>query len=146
MCQAYLRPIVTEKTEKDREEILKTIETTISSDLNSDGIKKKVEELNNSISDKISVLEQESTRKLVKLLERKRRKHERIERKLKNLPIDNDGHIKKTKYVYCASCKNPKSANCDYNLCRKCCKDKVWNQQIECKGEYTRFLPFLIIK
>ena len=137
-CQAYIRPIITEKSEKDREEILKTIETTIADDTSSVGIKKKVEELSKTISEKNDALEQEATRKLVKLLERKRRKHERIERKLKHLPTTTDGlsttKIKKEKYVYCQTCKNPKSANCDWNLCRSCCKDKIWTQKIECKG------------
>ena len=139
-CQAYIRPIITEKSEKDREEILKTVETTIADDTSSNGIKKKVEELSKTISEKNDAIEQEATRKLVKLLERKRRKHERIERKLKNFhpTTTNDGvnvsRIKNTKYVYCETCKNPKSANCDWNLCRSCCKDKVWTQKIECKG------------
>ena len=142
-CQAYIRPIITEKSEKDRAEIMKTIETTISDDLSSENIKKKVEELNSSINDKASVLEQESTRKLVKLLERKRRKHERIERKLKHIPTTTDGiteaQVKKDKYVYCLTCKNPKSKNCDYDLCRACCKDKIWNQKLECKGKFEKF-------
>ena len=144
MCQAYLRPIITEKSEKDREEILKTIETTISEDVSAEGIRKKVDELNNAmLNDKISELDQESTRKLVKLLERKRRKHERIERKLKHtspvvedLGVNSTPYIKKTKYTYCGSCKNPKSANCDFSLCRSCCKDKVWTEKVECKGDF----------
>ncbi len=148
-CQAYIRPIITEKSEKDREEILKTIETTIANDTSSDAIKKKVEELSKTISEKNDALEQEATRKLVKLLERKRRKHERIERKLKHLPTTKDGistaKIKKEKYVYCQTCKNPKSANCDWNLCRSCCKEKIWTQKIECKGFFKNFIKFVYI-
>ena len=75
--------------------------------------------------------------KLVKLLDRKRRKLERIERKMAyraktaNQPVV----PRPLRYVFCKTCKNPKGQNCEYELCRMCCKEKVFTEGIECKGK-----------
>jgi tRNA-dihydrouridine synthase 1 len=78
------------------------------------------------------IIDPEVARKLSKIIERKKRKQERIDRKLKYNDLGNKQ--KTTKYVNCDNCKNPRGETCSFNLCRKCCKDKVWNEQKECKG------------
>ena len=88
----------------------------------------------NNIKNEDEIVDPEIARKLSKLIERKKRKQERIERKLKHNSADLGHNQKKAKYVNCDHCKNPRGETCSFNLCRKCCKDKVWNEQKECKG------------
>ena len=150
MCQAYIRHPVAELKNNSAE--IKIVGELISLDSSSVAIKRHVDEITNNINENnINKSDQESAMKVVKLLERKRRKHERIERKQRY--IENNlkriskeageeftaAPIKKTKYVYCGNCKNPKSENCEHNLCRKCCKDKVFTEKIECKGKLFLF-------
>lgn len=34
----------------------------------------------------------------------------------------------------CASCPNPAGQRCDYALCKKCCKSKCYNEELDCSG------------
>lgn len=84
-----------------------------------------MEEITNNIND-LDSNEQDSAMRMVKHLERKRRKQERIEKKqnyiennLKNIKEYNDdpqGYLlkrHKMKYVLCDQCKNPRGENCE---------------------------------
>ena len=146
-CHAYIRPAINAETEKQREEIKKTLENTVAEDSNSTSIKRHLEELQSSINESTDKIEQETARKLAKLLERKRRKTERIEKKLKYIERnqsnkDGDIQVKKSKYINCNNCKNPKGDSCEHSLCRKCCKEKVFTEEIECKGNTSTTILF----
>jgi hypothetical protein len=76
--------------------------------------------------------------KVAKILDRKLRKKERLERKLK---YKNPNNLNRKKsYINCTGCKNPRGENCEYCLCRKCCKEKVFNSQLVCSGMYACIL------
>ena len=90
--------------------------------------------------------EQMKTRRLVKILERKRRKTAKIERKqryieklIKENGNDEKLNPKESKYINCSNCKNPRNNNCNWGLCRMCCKDKVFADEQECKGHKLKF-------
>jgi len=34
----------------------------------------------------------------------------------------------------CSGCPNPAGLRCEYKLCRKCCKDKCYNDELDCYG------------
>ena len=34
----------------------------------------------------------------------------------------------------CASCPNPAGQRCDYTLCKKCCRSKCYNEELDCSG------------
>merc|ERR1739836_221574 len=84
---------------------------------------------------------------LLKHLERKRRKQDRIEKKAKYIeenlmkikaynenPEEYLKKREKMKYTLCDVCKNPRGENCEYKLCRKCCEEKIHTEEIQCKG------------
>ncbi|RWS14893.1 tRNA-dihydrouridine(16/17) synthase-like [NAD(P)(+)] [Dinothrombium tinctorium] len=58
----------------------------------------------------------------------------RKERKLKKLQKKIDCPRKKSKPSICESCPNPKGQKCDYNLCRACCRKKVFSEVLDCIG------------
>lgn len=104
---------------------------------NTTEIKQHLSDLSSSIKDEGVDEEQKAVAlKLAKLLERKKRKLERIERKIINKARGKPAVSKKTQYENCKDCKNPKSLNCEHDMCRNCCKEKVFTQNIECKGLY----------
>ena len=126
-------------------EVKKVIEETIQPDSSSSIIKRHLDEINKTIDyDNKDDPNQETALKLVKLLERKRRKTAKIERKKryieklssKESEIDS---AKTLKYINCNQCKNPQSCNCEWKLCRKCCKEKIFTEKIECKGHGLKF-------
>ena len=144
LCQAQIRHCKIE----NKEEINQQVEHVISQDASSAGIKRQLTEISTSLTEEgLDKGEEETTRNLIKVLERKRRKREKIERKenyqklrkQKNLgEIDQEetvDKVKKPKYLNCERCKNPKSENCEHSLCRKCCKDKVFTEKVDCKGK-----------
>lgn len=92
----------------------------------------------------------EKTKKLMTVLERKRRKLEKIERKkqyannMKSKKVELDEltglEVRAApKYVDCGECKNPRGASCAFGLCRKCCKQKVFTDELDCKGHNLKF-------
>ena len=40
------------------------------------------------------------------------------------------------RYETCFSCKNPRSNICDNQMCRRCCRDKTFSENSECKGKH----------
>lgn len=117
-----------------------------SKDSSSTALKRHVDEITSNIND-LEQAEQETALKLVKHLERKRRKQDRIEKKakyiqenLKKINEYNENPEKymmkreKAKYTLCEVCKNPRGENCEFKMCRKCCKEKIHGEELECKG------------
>ena len=105
-----------------------------------------LDEINKTIDyEQESNTEQEKARKLVKLLERKRRKTAKIERKQRYIEklIKDKGSeapfIKETKYINCSNCKNPRNDKCSFLLCRMCCKQKIFTEQKDCIGHGLKF-------
>jgi len=141
MCQAHIRP--TRDDESKREELHQTVQETLAVIGNDpQAIKLHLDEMRKNINYHASSLntndpdqvDQSTQQKIAKLLERKKRKQERIERKQaytkKHL---NDPVItKKPKYVDCAGCKNPSGTNCDSKMCRGCCRDYVYKNGLKC--------------
>lgn len=139
MCQVHIRQTQLE-AEKNVSEIKKQIEETISNDSSSQSIKRHLDEITKAIDyDATNNQEQENARKLVKLLERKRRKTAKLERKQKYAQETSESEPKRPKYINCSACKNPRSDNCDWQLCRSCCKNKVFSDEVECKGHCLKF-------
>ena len=126
----------------------------------STSIKRQIHELTSEIE--VNQEPDDRTTKMVKLLERKRRKREKCERKQRQLSqlmqrgeasesgqeLTKEEQLKRlhelvvsqkkpTKYVLCSNCKNPRGENCAHSLCRSCCKEKVFTDQVDCKGELT---------
>ena len=143
VCQTIIRHPSGDKNEEVREEA----EQVISFESSSVEIKKRLSEIGASLEESLNKEEEENTLGLMKILDRKRRKRERVERKenylkmqkMKNQESEEVEKIKKPKYVSCGKCKNPKSENCEHSLCRKCCKDKVFIDQVDCKGVNKNF-------
>jgi hypothetical protein len=147
-CQAYIRHPAADEEKNNgtsTEDVKRKVVELISSDSSSQAIKRHVDQITTNLNENniIDKDEQATAMKLVKLLERKRRKNERLERKQRYVEncakkLDNESGqsaaVKKTKYVECATCKNPRGESCEHNLCRKCCKEKVFTEHIECKG------------
>ena len=157
ICQAHIRPIVTSELTEERSEINRMV-NNIMSELgdvsSSDGLSMKLDEISGSKS--LSMLSEKeqhtSILKIAKILERKRRKNERLERKIKyrdscrQKAAEKNGlaavvsDVKscvasgKRVYVYCTKCKNPRGETCEYGMCRKCCRDKVFYEIVSCKG------------
>jgi hypothetical protein len=112
--------------------------------LSHEEIAKKLNELTNS-HQLLDEDKEKSMLKIAKILERKRRKHERLERKAKAQgdlqSIGGEPPMKQqriAKYLLCEVCKNPRGASCEYSLCKTCCKNKVHTELIECKGHGLR--------
>ena len=120
-----------------------------SKDSSSMALKRHVDEITSSING-LDQAEQESAMKLVKYLERKRRKQDRVERKamyieqnLKKIEEYNENpeeYVKKrerAKYAFCV-CKNIRGEKCEHSMCRKCCKEKIERtgeiEELECRG------------
>ena len=130
-CQAYIR----HKTiPADNKQINEKIDQLIASDSSSTALKRHADEITNNI-EKMDKTEQESAMKLVKHLERKRRKQDRIEKKtkyieenLKKIPAyiaNPEEYLKKRnqmKYTLCETCKNPRGENCKKLFLGKCHK------------------------
>ncbi|XP_008548728.1 tRNA-dihydrouridine(16/17) synthase [NAD(P)(+)]-like [Microplitis demolitor] len=36
--------------------------------------------------------------------------------------------------ILCEDCPNPKGSKCEYNLCRQCCRNKCFNENLNCPG------------
>lgn len=135
-CQSHIRSLSSEIATKENEEISKSVTCS-----NSAEIRRHLENISTSLTDEsVDDEQKQAALKLAKLLERKKRKIERIERKIsyrsKNPSVVDTP--RKPRYEICLTCKNPKSANCEHELCRACCKDKVFTQNIECKGHGLR--------
>jgi hypothetical protein len=146
-CQAYVRTLPSEQNKSD--EIKKKLSEF--DDTNSSIIKSQVDEMSKRIEaeEEQNEKDKDTAKKLIKLLDRKRRKFERIEKKQKfieKLKEENreKSNIMKVRYVICKSCKNPKSGNCQFELCRKCCKEKVFTEELECKGFLSLFIIMII--
>ncbi len=83
--------------------------------------------------------------RLAKLLARKRRKKERQERRIaykriKNgeqpPPVNRNGQPTGKKiYLLCGVCKNPRCDSCEFELCKRCCKQKMSNDDVTCKSK-----------
>ena len=83
-------------------------------------------------------------RKLKKLAERKRIKEERAQRKLKHLAktfVNQNGG--KKRYATCETCKNPRGDKCSFGLCRKCCINKVFTDQVNCESKHRRIFKII---
>jgi len=137
-----------DEIDKNNAEVKKVIEKTILPDSSSTIIKQHLDEINKTIDyDNKDDPSQETALKLVKLLERKRRKTAKIERKkrltekldVKDKDDLDSTNVKQPKYINCNQCKNPQSCNCEWKLCRKCCKEKIFSEKIECKGHGLKF-------
>lgn len=143
-CQVHIR-LMPDEIVQNNSEVKTIIQQTISSDSSSQVIKRHLDEIHKKIDyDNEQDLEQEQSKKLVKMLERKRRKTLKIERKQRYVErvVKDSGEIverKIAKYVDCSQCKNPRGGNCDWLLCRMCCKNKVFTEEIECKGHQLKF-------
>jgi len=134
VCQAHIRSLSSKVAVKENEELITKQSVSVAS---TSEIKKHLNDINSSLNDAdIDDGEKSESLKLARLLDRKKRKLERIERKAvrKSTPRT----TMKTRYINCTRCKNPKSHNCEHNLCRMCCKDKVFIEKIECKGHGLR--------
>ncbi|XP_053201355.1 tRNA-dihydrouridine(16/17) synthase [NAD(P)(+)]-like [Panonychus citri] len=78
----------------------------------------------------------------------------------KKRPIENDSETSKTKRLanearlqakkaakeasgrklpLCTSCPNPRGVKCDYNLCKTCCRNKVFKLVLDCVGHKLMF-------
>ncbi len=124
-CQAYIRHSPPDPVNSSK--LIEKLAEIGPSELTSSALKRHVEEIAGNIGE-MSANEQESAMKLVKVLERKRRKQDRMERKakyieenLKKIKAYNDdpeGYLKKKekmKYELCV-CKNPMGAECNWNF------------------------------
>jgi tRNA-dihydrouridine synthase 1 len=142
-CQSYIRPTNCIQNAEIRD---KVDETRAILNTNSGELIETYKEL-------------EESERLKKSIERKKRKQEKAERKEAfkkrmretnpsltspaTLDLTENDQIKllktigkKVKYLYCDECRcNPRSGHCDYNLCRMCCKDKIFKEQLDCKGK-----------
>ena len=145
LCQSYIRTIQSEEWSKERE-TLKKITDQLIADGQVDGgefIAQKLSEEKQQAT--MSEKEQQiSMLKIAKILERKKRKQERIDKKLNARKIlaekiaSGEATItKRPVYIKCQSCKNPRGLTCAFELCRKCCKDKVLAEQVDCKGRFN---------
>lgn len=136
-CQSHIRTLSSQVAMKENEQIVKTVECS-----NSQEAKKQLEEISSTLNDE-SVDEEKkaATLKLAKLLDRKRRKLERIERKMAYRAKSANQPVvpRPLRYVFCKTCKNPKGQACEHELCRMCCKEKVFTQNVECKGSCCFF-------
>lgn len=143
LCQSYIRPIQSAEKSKEREDLKKLVEEKICEDASSpNALKRHIEELTSSLNENLDKEEKESVLKCAKIIERKKRKLEKIERKAKYMEEQesrkNDKN-KKDKYANCGLCKNPKGEKCEFELCRKCCKNKVFTELIGCKGHQLKY-------
>ena len=178
VCQPYIRPdpdLATTQRDDLKRELeskldqinMSTNEDTSSPPSISTSIKRQIHELTGDLD--VNQEPDDKTKKMVKLLERKRRKLEKCERKQRQLEQlierekGSDGQSettttsddrlriqqlilnnkKPTKYVLCSNCKNPRGENCSFSLCRSCCKEKVFTDQVDCKGNLALFFDLL---
>lgn len=145
LCQSYIRTIQSDEWSKERE-ALKKITDQMIADGNVNANEFLAQKLNEEKQATMTTTEanekehQISMLKIAKILERKKRKQDRIEKKLNARKVLAEkmasGEItsKRPVYIKCLSCKNPRGLTCGFELCRKCCRDKVFTEQIECKG------------
>ncbi len=147
-CQPYIRTIENEETLREREEIKKIVDQLGNQSSNSETnaidnqteSKRQEPESNNSFKEASLLLEDEdSARKLAKLLERQKRKKDRLEKKISHTNGQTIVPASKKTYVHCATCKNPRGETCKYFLCKKCCKEKVFTEELECVGHRLKF-------
>lgn len=142
LCQSYIRPIQSAETSKAREDLKKLVEEKISEDASSpNALKRHIDELTSSLNESLDREKKESVLKCAKIIERKKRKLEKIERKAK---YNEENEVRKQenrrdKYASCGLCKNPKGEKCEFSLCRKCCKNKVFTEMIDCKGHQLKY-------
>jgi hypothetical protein len=70
---------------------------------------------------------------------RKKRKLEKLARK-QTLSL-REVNVKKTKFEKCA-CGNPKSDFCEHIMCRACCRNKTYLENLACSGKkfYLKYL------
>lgn len=143
LCQSYIRPIQSDESTKEREELKRLVEEKISEDASCpNALKRHIDELTLSLNENLEKEEKDSVLKFAKIIERKKRKLEKIERKNKSLEEEEarKQENKRNKYSLCGGqCKNPKGEKCEFKLCRKCCKDKVFTDKIDCKGHQIKF-------
>lgn len=135
-CQSHIRSLSSQVAIKENEQISQSVTCA-----NSQEAKKHLDEISSTLADEnVSEEQKAAAIKLVKLLDRKKRKLERIERKMAYRAKTaaqqqlQPAVPRPLRYVFCKTCKNPKGKNCSFELCRMCCKEKVFTQNVECKG------------
>ena len=61
----------------------------------------------------------------------------------KKLKKELQSKIKSSRQL-CVLCPNPKGSKCDYECCRKCCRNKTFVEVLDCEGENKQF--FICLK